>query len=207
MRVFVAGGTGHSDSRIIPELIAARARGHRPGPVGQGRGGGVGARREGAPRRPRRSRRSRRAHGGGRGLRRLIHVVHRQDLLPFGGMDAVSAAELPVMLAYGEALAGTGKPLVAAGSIGSSGSWAARPPRRTRPSPSAMSTRAPSGSAMWWKPQSSTLRSAVFGRADRQHHAQHDRCRPADSGTRLRTGASCSAGSPRPSAAAWACPP
>jgi nucleoside-diphosphate-sugar epimerase len=36
-------------------------------------------------------------------------------------MDAVSAAELPIMLAYGEALAGTGKPLVAAGSIGSSG--------------------------------------------------------------------------------------
>ena len=51
----------------------------------------------------------------------VIHVAHRQDLLPFGGMDAVSAAELPVMLAYGEALAGTGKPLVAAGSIGSSG--------------------------------------------------------------------------------------
>jgi hypothetical protein len=51
----------------------------------------------------------------------VIHVAHRQDLLAFGGMDAVSAAELPVMLAYGEALAGTGKPLVAAGSIGSSG--------------------------------------------------------------------------------------
>ena len=51
----------------------------------------------------------------------VIHVAHRQDLLPFGGMDAVAAAELPVMLAYGEALAGTGKPLVAAGSIGSSG--------------------------------------------------------------------------------------
>ena len=45
----------------------------------------------------------------------------RQDLLPSGGMDAVSAAEIPIMLAYGEALAGTGKPLVAAGSIGSSG--------------------------------------------------------------------------------------
>jgi hypothetical protein len=51
----------------------------------------------------------------------VIDVAHRQDLLPFGGMDAVSAAELPVMLAYGEALAGTGKPLVAAGSIGSPG--------------------------------------------------------------------------------------
>ncbi len=36
-------------------------------------------------------------------------------------MDAVAAAELAIMLAYGEALAGTGKPLVAAGSIGSAG--------------------------------------------------------------------------------------
>jgi hypothetical protein len=33
----------------------------------------------------------------------------------------VAAAELSVVLAYGEALAGTGKPLVAAGSIGSPG--------------------------------------------------------------------------------------
>jgi len=51
----------------------------------------------------------------------VIHVAHRQDLLPAGGMDAVAAAETPIMLAYGEALAGTGKPLVAAGSIGSPG--------------------------------------------------------------------------------------
>ncbi|GAA2612618.1 hypothetical protein GCM10010304_76270 [Streptomyces roseoviolaceus] len=48
----------------------------------------------------------------------VIHVAHRQDLLPSGGMDAVAAAELPSMLAYGEALAGTGKPLVTAGSMG-----------------------------------------------------------------------------------------
>ena len=51
----------------------------------------------------------------------VIHVAHRQDLLPSGGIDAVAAAELQIMLAYGEALAGTGKPLVASGSIGSSG--------------------------------------------------------------------------------------
>ncbi|MHC5829942.1 MAG: Rossmann-fold NAD(P)-binding domain-containing protein, partial [Nostoc sp.] len=51
----------------------------------------------------------------------VIHVAHRQDLLPSGGIDAVAAAELQIMLAYGEALAGTGKPLVAAGSIGSPG--------------------------------------------------------------------------------------
>jgi nucleoside-diphosphate-sugar epimerase len=49
----------------------------------------------------------------------VIHVAHRQDLLPSGGIDAVAAAELQIMIAYGEALAGTGKPLVASGSIGS----------------------------------------------------------------------------------------
>jgi hypothetical protein len=51
----------------------------------------------------------------------VIHLAHRQDLLASGGMDAVSAAEIPIMLAYDEALAGTGKPLAAAGSIGSPG--------------------------------------------------------------------------------------
>ncbi len=49
---------------------------------------------------------------------------------PSGGIDAVAAAEVQIMLAYGEALAGTGKPLVASGSIGSP-SWEGlgRPPR------------------------------------------------------------------------------
>ncbi|MFG1811070.1 hypothetical protein [Streptomyces sp. NPDC049040] len=46
----------------------------------------------------------------------VIHVAPRPDLLPSGGIDAVAAAQLAVMLAYGEALAGTGKPLVAAGA-------------------------------------------------------------------------------------------
>jgi hypothetical protein len=75
----------------------------------------------------------------------VIHLAHRQDLLPSGGIDAVAAAELQIMLAYGEALAGTGKPLVTPGSIGSPGweTWAGQPPRRTRPFPAAMSTRVP----------------------------------------------------------------
>ena len=51
----------------------------------------------------------------------VIHVAHRQDLLPSGGIDAVAAAEHQIMLAYGEALEGTGKPLVVSGSIGSPG--------------------------------------------------------------------------------------
>ena len=39
----------------------------------------------------------------------VIHVADRQDLLPFGGMDAVSAAELPVMLVVRRGSGGTGK--------------------------------------------------------------------------------------------------
>ena len=118
MRVFVTGGTGHTGSYIIPELIAA---GHEVTGLARSDTAAAAVSALGAKVR----------RGDLQDLEGLmeaaadsdgvIHVAHRQDLLPFGGMDAVSAAELPVMLAYGEALAGTGKPLVAAGSIGSSG--------------------------------------------------------------------------------------
>jgi nucleoside-diphosphate-sugar epimerase len=118
MRVFVTGGTGHSGSYIIPELIAA---GHDVTGLARSDTAAAAVSALGATVR----------RGDLQDLEGLmeaaadsdgvIHVAHRQDLLPFGGMDAVSAAELPIMLAYGEALAGTGKPLVAAGSIGSSG--------------------------------------------------------------------------------------
>jgi hypothetical protein len=67
-------------------------------------------------------------------------------------MDAVSAAEIPVMLAYGEALAGTGKPLVAAGSIGSPGQRG-RPATEEDPALFVGDEhRALSGFAMTWKP-------------------------------------------------------
>jgi nucleoside-diphosphate-sugar epimerase len=118
MRVFVTGGTGHSGSYIVPELIAS---GHEV--TGLARSDAAAAALTALGAKVRRgdlqdldALKEAAADSDG-----VIHVAHRQDLLPTGGMDAVAAAEIPVMLAYGEALAGTGKPLVAAGSIGSSG--------------------------------------------------------------------------------------
>jgi nucleoside-diphosphate-sugar epimerase len=124
MRVFVTGGTGHSGSYIIPELIAA---GHEV--TGLARSDESAAALSALGAKVRRGDiqdldglKEAAADSDG-----VIHVAHRQDLLPSGGIDAVAAAELPIMLAYGEALAGTGKPLVAAGSIGSPGQHLGRP--------------------------------------------------------------------------------
>ncbi|GLY29300.1 SDR family oxidoreductase [Kineosporia sp. NBRC 101731] len=118
MRVLVTGGTGHSGSYIVPELIAA---GHEVTGLARSDTAAATLSAQGAT-----------VIRGDiedlDGLKKaaadsdgVVHVAHRQDLLPSGGIHAVAAAELPIMLAYGEALAGTGKPLVAAGSIGSPG--------------------------------------------------------------------------------------
>src|SRR5947209_14057660 len=119
MRVFVSGGTGHAGSHIIPELIAV---GHDVTALARSDASAEALSALGATVR-------RGSLEDLDGLKEavadsdgVIHVAHRQDLLPSGGMDAVAAAELPIMLAYGEALQGTGKALVAAGSIGSPGS-------------------------------------------------------------------------------------
>ncbi len=118
MRVFVTGGSGHAGSHIIPELIAA---GHEV--TGLARSDTAAAALSALGATVRRGDLEdldglKEAASDSDGV---IHVAHRQDLLPSGGIDAVTAAEVPVILAYGEALAGTGKPLVAAGSIGSPG--------------------------------------------------------------------------------------
>jgi nucleoside-diphosphate-sugar epimerase len=118
MRVFIAGGTGHAGSYIIPELIAA---GHEVTGLARSDTAAAALSAQGAKVR-------RGSLEDLDGLKEaaadsdgVIHVAHRQDLLPSGGIDAVAAAELQIMLAYGEALAGTGKPLVVSGSIGSPG--------------------------------------------------------------------------------------
>ena len=116
MRVLVTGGTGHSGPYIISELIAA---GHEV--TGLARSdksaeavSGLGAKVRRGSLEDLDGLKNAAAESDG-----VIHVAHRQDLLPSGGIDAVAAAELQIMLAYGEALAGTGKPLVVSGSIGS----------------------------------------------------------------------------------------
>src|ERR1700736_2063414 len=126
MRVLVTGGTGHSGSYIIPELVAA---GHEVTGLARSDEAAAALSAQGAT-----VRRGdledldglKEAAADSDGV---IHVAFRRDLLPSGGIDAVTAAELPVMLAYGEALAGTGKPLVAAGRIGSARTLG-RPPTR-----------------------------------------------------------------------------
>jgi nucleoside-diphosphate-sugar epimerase len=118
MRVLVTGGTGHAGSYIIPELIAA---GHEVTGLARSDTAAAALSAQGAKVRLGSLEDLDGLKDAAADSDGVIHVAHRQDLLPSGGMDAVAAAELPVMLAYGDALAGTGKPLVAAGSIGSAG--------------------------------------------------------------------------------------
>src|SRR5471032_1383404 len=118
MRVLVTGGTGHIGSYIIPELVSA---GHEVTGLARSDKAADAVAALGAKMRRGDISDLERLKAAAADADGVIHVAHRQDLLPSGGIDAVAAAELQIMLAYGEALAGSGKPLVVSGSIGSPG--------------------------------------------------------------------------------------
>lgn len=132
MHVFVTGGTGHSGPYIISDLIAA---GHEVTALARSDKAAEAVSALGATA----------VRGDLNDLDGLkaaaaaadgvIHVAHRQDLLPTGGLEAVAAAEVQIMQAYGDALAGTGKPLVVSGSIGSpiNEGWPVPRPLQSRP--------------------------------------------------------------------------
>lgn len=131
MHVFVTGGTGHSGPYIISELIAAghAVTGLVRSDAAEAAVSALGAQVRRGDLDDLEVLKQAAADADG-----VIHVAHRQDLLPSGGLDAVAAAEVKIMLAYGEALAGTGKPLVVSASIGSPG-WEhlGRPATETDP--------------------------------------------------------------------------
>ena len=115
MHVFVTGGTGHAGPYIISDLIAA---GHEVTALARSDAAAAAVSALGAKVR----------HGDLADLDVLkaaaaesdgvIHLGYRADLLRSGGLTALRDSELATVLALRDALAGTNKPLVVAGSIG-----------------------------------------------------------------------------------------
>ncbi|MFI8348069.1 SDR family oxidoreductase [Streptomyces sp. NPDC085596] len=118
MRVLVVGGTGHAGSYVIQDLVAA---GHEVTGLARSDTAAAAVSELGA-----KVRRGdledfdglKEAAADSDGV---IHVAYRRDVLMTGGIDALAASELSSVLAYGNALEGTGKPLVWAGTMASPG--------------------------------------------------------------------------------------
>jgi nucleoside-diphosphate-sugar epimerase len=118
MRVFVTGATGHNGSHVVAELIAA---GHEVTGLARSAAAAAAVSALGAKVR----------HGDLEDLAGLseaaaaadgvVHVGFTRQRMASGDIGGVVAMELEIVHAFGEALAGTGKPLVAASSIAAPG--------------------------------------------------------------------------------------
>ena len=110
MRVFITGASGHIGSALIPELQAA---GHQV--TGLARSDAAAAKLTAAGADVRRGDLDDldvigKAAAGSDGV---IHLAYRSDLMHAGDAMGVIAANRKVLDAYGDALEGTGKPIVA----------------------------------------------------------------------------------------------
>jgi nucleoside-diphosphate-sugar epimerase len=117
LRVFITGIIGDVGSYIVPELVAA---GHEVTGLAESAAAAVsalGAKVRRGDLEDLDGLKEAAADSDG-----VIHVAFRGELPVSGGIAGLAAAELEEVLAFGEAMAGTGKPLVIAGSMGSPGS-------------------------------------------------------------------------------------
>lgn len=115
MRVFVTGATGHVGSALVPDLLAA---GHEVVGLARSESGAAALKALGAQAR----------HGDLDdldGLREaaaeadgVIHLAFRHDVMLSGDYAGAIAADLVVVRALGDALAGSGKPLVGTSGTG-----------------------------------------------------------------------------------------
>jgi nucleoside-diphosphate-sugar epimerase len=112
MKVFVTGASGHIGSVVVPELLKA---GHQVIGLTRSDQSAETLRKAGAE-----------VHRGSLddldSLKRaaqaadgVIHLAFRHDLAFSGDMEGATKADLKALEAFGEALAGTGKPLVGVG--------------------------------------------------------------------------------------------
>ncbi|HTS97873.1 MAG TPA: SDR family oxidoreductase [Streptosporangiaceae bacterium] len=111
MRVFVTGASGHLGSAVVPELIAA---GHDVTGLARSDPAAAAVTALGAAARPGDlddldGLRKAAAESDG-----VIHLAFKHEQMRSGDFAAAIAADLAVVHALGDALAGTGKPLVAA---------------------------------------------------------------------------------------------
>ena len=143
MRVFVTGASGHLGSAIVPELVGA---GHDV--VGLARSDqaertvialGATAHRGDLDDLDGVAKAAADADG-------VIHLAFDHDRMRTGDWQAALAADLAVLHALGDALAGTGKPLVGTSGTLAVANLAGRAPRRTR----AIRAGAPTARTSYW---------------------------------------------------------